>query len=125
MKLTNENIDDIMCSCIEGGVTSCWCSLMMPVGGKWLGQYYCEQISKGGAIEFTTSEPFEDDEDGNEKETYILDREKFDKGFELYLKEYGEKSVSGWDGEFDGCMVDAVVADTIVQLALFGEEVYG
>lgn len=124
MKLSKVDIDDIMSSAIEGGINY-WCCEMEPVGGKWLGQYYCEQISKGGAIEFTTNEPFEDDENGNEIETYVLDPEKFNKGFEMYLKKYGEKTLSDGKGNFDGCMVDALVADSIVQFALFGEEVYG
>ena len=49
--VTNEDIDDIMCIALEGGITPMWCTAVKPVGG-YLGQFASEQISRGGKLEF-------------------------------------------------------------------------
>lgn len=123
MLLSTNDIDDIMCTALEGGICY-WCD-GVTVEGEFLAKYASEQISRGGRLIFDLSEPYEDDENGNEIEKYTLTKEMFDKGFELYLRENGTKSVTDHKGEFDPCCVDADIADQIVQYALFGEVVYG
>lgn len=63
--------------------------------------------------------------DAEEDEIYELNLEKFLTGFKLWVAQgmdaYG--AVSG--REVDCGMIDAGDADSIIQLALFGEVVYG
>jgi len=122
--ITEQDVDDIMCTALEGGITY-WCSSARVVGGDYLGEYASDQISRGGGLILYVYEPYEDDEAGNEIDQYTLDRAKFDKGFEKYLAEYGRKSVTDEDGKFDPCQVDGDIADKIVQYALFGDIIYG
>lgn len=113
--VTAENIDDIMCAALEGGITY-WASCARVVG-DYLGEYASEQIARGGTLKIY------DSEDGKWHE---LDREKILAGIE---KAYncGFYSEYEWcDGtELDCCMVDAEVADAIVQCAIFGDVIYG
>lgn len=115
IKVTQQDIDDIMCSALEGGITYwCW---KAEVIGDYLGEYASEQISRGGKLKLYDSE---------EDEKYWLDRDKLLKGIKMayegnYYADYG------WcDGmTLDTCQVDAEVADCIVQLALFDDVIYG
>lgn len=84
-----------------------------------------EQIARGGELKIHVCEPF-DDED---TEWYTLNKEKFMKGLEMYLHdpryECLEKDVSNKYYTIDTTCIDAGCADTIIQYALFGEEVFG
>ena len=117
--LTQQDIDDIMVSALEGGINY-WCRRVV-VQGDYLGEYASEQISRGGKLAVWLDEPFEDD-----KTCYMLDRDKFLAGFKLWveqgLDEYGAVQK---DGTVDCCQIDAACADEIVQLALFGEVMFG
>jgi len=121
--LTDEDIDDIMCSALEGGITY-WCNKAEVAGGKYLGEYAHEQISRGGELIL---------HDYEAEEKYTLSKEKFIKGF-------GEFINAGYFGAIepeiknfrrtgrmliDGCNIDGDMADSIVQYALFDEIVYG
>jgi len=115
IKVTQEDIDDIMCSALEGGINY-WCN-KAEVVGEYLGEYASEQISRGGALKLY---------DAEEDEVYELTLEKLLNGIEKaydgnWFMEYG------WcDGaKLDPCQIDAEVADVIVQLALFDEVVFG
>lgn len=115
IKVTQEDIDDIMCSALEGGITY-WCN-KAEVVGEYLGEYASEQISRGGILLL---------HDAEEDEVYDLDLNHLLSGIKQayegnYFSEYE------WcDGKtIDTCQVDAEVADVIVQLALFDEVVYG
>ena len=115
VKVTAEDIDDIMCSAFEGGINY-WCR-KAEVVGDYLGEYASEQISRGGKVKLY---------DAEEDEVYELTLDKFLKGIEMaiqhnYYVEYG------WcDGTIiDTCQVDACVADVIIQLALFDDVIYG
>ena len=115
IKVTQEDIDDIMCAALEGGI-GYWC-YKAEVLGKYLGEFASEQISRGGTLKLYDSES---------GEKYWLDRDKLLKGIKLayaggYYADYG------WcDGHLlDCCQVDAEVADAIVQLALFDDVIYG
>lgn len=46
--LTQEDIDDIMCGALEGGITY-WCDEAKVVG-DYLGEYGSEQIARGGKL---------------------------------------------------------------------------
>ena len=46
--ITTEDIDDIMCSALEGGITY-WCC-RAEVVGDYLGDFASEQISRGGTL---------------------------------------------------------------------------
>ena len=115
IKVTTEDIDDIMCSALEGGITY-WC-YKADVVGEYLGEYASEQISRGGSLILY------DCECGDK---YELTRDMLLKGIKLAVDE-GYYEDYGWvcGDEIDTCCVDADVADAIVQLALFGEVVYG
>lgn len=99
--ITGQQIDDLMCSALEGGITY-WCNRVTVVGGKYLGEYASDQISRGGKLLI---------DDMEEKKTHILTLEKLLKAL---------KSEPSFDIEDH----DAGDADRIVQKALFGEVVY-
>ena len=115
IKVTQEDIDDIMCSALEGGITY-WCC-KAEVVGEYLGEYASEQISRGGTLKLY---------DSVEDEVYELTLADVLKGIQLAIQE-GYYTDYGWcDGEtLDTCQVDADVADCIIQFALFEEVVYG
>ena len=115
IKVTQEDIDDIMCSALEGGITY-WCC-RAEVVGEYLGEYGSEQISRGGTLKLY---------DSVEDEVYELTLADVLKGIQLAIQE-GYYADYGWcDGEtLDTCQVDADVADCIIQFALFDEVVYG
>ena len=113
--LTEEDIDDIMCCALEGGINY-WCC-EAEVVGEYLGEYGSEQISRGGKLKL---------HDAESDDVWELTLDKFLKGFKLWIEngrdEYGAlKSYGGVDtGE-----IDATCADEIVQFALFNEIVFG
>lgn len=120
--LTQEDIDDIMCGALEGGITY-WCDEAKVVG-DYLGEYGSEQIARGGKLRLHLLEPFDKDE----TEYYELDLEKFKKGVELWaITPVGCNCLEQMDGKirFDTCNADAIVCDAIIQYALFGTVVFG
>lgn len=131
--VTNEDIDDIMDSAMRG--CTYWCDRAEVVGGEYLGEYASEQVSRGGSLMFypTDDKPVK------------LTREKFEEGTKLFLtghietvfadnvfeklKSCTENGVTEQrNGEHAGRinpgMIDDNDADTILQLALFGEVIY-
>lgn len=116
IKVTQQDIDDIMCAALEGGICY-WCG-RAEVVGEYLGEYASEQISRGGTLKLY------DCEDMNE--VYELDRSKLLKGIKKAFEE-GYYSEYEWCNgtAIDTCQVDADVADVIVQIAIFDEVVYG
>lgn len=122
--VTEEDVDDIMCSALEGGITY-WCNAAKVPEDKRVASWGHEQIARGGELKIHACEPF-DDED---TEWYTLNKEKFMKGLEIYLHdpryECIEKDASNRCYTIDTTCIDAGCADTIIQYALFGEEVFG
>lgn len=118
--LTQQDIDDIMVSALEGGINY-WCRRVV-VHGDYLGEYASEQISRGGKLAIWLYGPFEDD-----KTCYMLDRDKFLAGFKLWLENAHANCdvIDNIDGSVDCGQIDAICADEIVQYALFGELVFG
>ena len=103
VKLTVEDIDDIMVAALEGGINY-WCSEAEAVEERRCADWGHEQIARGGAL------VLHDVEDIDEK------------WVEQGLDEYGAVQK---DGTVDCCQIDAACADEIVQLALFGEVTFG
>lgn len=115
--LSTEDIDDIMCGALEGGITY-WCN-NAEVVGEYLGEYGHEQIARGGILKI---------HDREENKDYELTKEKFLKGVALWAKEpIGCNCLEHVDGKlhFDTCNADAIVCDAIIQYAIFGDVIYG
>ena len=120
ISLTAEDIDDIMASALEGGI--CYWADRAVVAGEYLGEFASDQISRGGTLNIHLVEPF-DEEDNL---WYELNRDKFINGFKLWLESGGDVySAVTSDGAVDTYQIDGTCADCIVQLALFGEVVFG
>lgn len=115
--VTNEDIDDIMCSALEGGINY-WCC-KAEVIGEYLGEYGSEQISRGGMLKL---------HDLEEDAVYELTKEKFLKGLEKYLKKPTYLDILEFKGQevrLDTGYADAEVADVTIQYALFNDVIYG
>lgn len=108
--VTAQDIDDIICIAFEGGINY-WCYKAEVVGGKYLGEFASEQISRGGKLRLYIGEPFDDEN----SETYTFDLSDLLKGLEKYIEDVGHFDI-------DEC--DAEVADMIIQYTVFGELVY-
>jgi hypothetical protein len=121
LKVTREDMDDIMVSALEGGINY-WCERAEVVGGEYLGIFASEEIGKGGSLRLYDME---------QDATYILDGDKLLYGIKRYLEE-GNKpydillETADSDGykRLDCGMIDAIVSDIIIQYAVFGEVVY-
>lgn len=109
--ISNQLIDDILCTAFEGGINY-WCN-KVEVSGKYLGQYASDQISRDGKLFLF---------DAEEEKEYMLNKNKFIKGLRLAIKN-GYVSLN--DGTIDEANIDANIADIIVQYALFNEIIYG
>lgn len=119
IEVTAEDIDDILCGSLEGGSTHWF--YRVEVIGEYLGEYASEQISRGGKLKFHVDEPF----DESDTEWYELDKEKFLVGLQKWLNDYSDVGRVLYKNKLDCAEIDAGMADSIVQFALFGEEIYG
>ena len=115
--LTAEDIDDIMCAALEGGITY-WC-YRAEVVNAFLGEYASEQISRGGTIKLYVDPDFLDE---GEPRTYELTLKNFLYGVNRYVKEIYPGIVD--QGKLDVGNIDAPAADAIIQYAIFDEIVY-
>ena len=95
---------------VEGGINY-WCYKAEVVGGKYLGEFASDQISRGGKLRLYIGEPFDDEN----SETYTFDLSDLLKGLEKYIEDVGHFDI-------DEC--DAEIADMIIQYTVFGELVY-
>lgn len=115
VNLTQQDIDDIMVSALEGGITY-WCGCAKVVG-EMLGNYASEQISRGGALILHDTES---------SDKWELNLEKFLNGVKRWLQNNEDRyGAVASDGTFDPGEVDAEMSDLIVQYALFGKPVFG
>ena len=112
VNLTQQDIDDIMATALESGITY-WCCAVEVVGG-YLGEYASDQISRGGMLKLYDSES---------NDHYWLDRNDFLRGVKLYFEEGFHVKVE--NNRIDVADIDANDADCIIQFALFGEVIYG
>ena len=122
--VTNQDIDDIVCTALECGI-SYWAN-EAEVVGEYLGEYAHEQIARGGELIIHLDEPIK--EGGKTK--YTLTKANFLNGLRSYLND-GMKpyEITYWDNKnyeykLETGEVDAVVADMIIQYALFDEVVF-
>lgn len=119
VKITDEDIDDIMSIALDGGVTAAWCASACPAG-EYLGEYASDQISRGGTLIFTDIE---------EDEQYELTKDKLIKGITTFLCNAGDGRYLEPDElanmRINTLQIDAIDADAILQYALFGEIIYG
>ncbi len=114
IKVTSSEIDDIMCTAIEGGINY-WCESYYGSGGDFSLlpenqveiKYEWEHLVYGGYLTMI--------EDGNIE--HKLDQEKFMKGLQMYIDKHHVTTIDTGDIDADG-------ADCIVQYALFGELKY-
>ena len=106
IKVTQQDIDDIIATAFEGGITY-WCCKAEAVG-DYLGEFASEQISRGGTVRLY---------DSVEDATYDLTLENFMSGLTKAIEELWYDNY-GWYEEnyIDTCNVDADVAATIIQL---------
>lgn len=121
IQVTQQDIDDIMVAALEGGITY-WADAAVVPEDRRVADWGHEQIARGGVLRIHTTEPWDEDD----TEWFTLTREKLLNGIkQAYVGNY-YADYDWCDGQtLDCCQVDAEVADAIVQLALFGEVVYG
>lgn len=119
VRVTNGDVDDILDTAMMG--CTYWCRKAEPVGGRYLGQYANEQISRGGTLRFYPENPG----DGGPFE-FTLD--KFRDGFYKWFKNVRRKDYYLCDDEIENGLdcgkIDAEDADSILQYALFDDIVY-
>ena len=118
-KISNEDIDDIVCTALEGGI-GYWCS-RAEVVGEYLGEYASDQISRDGKLRLYDNES---DDVWELTKCKLLDgiTKAITNGILL------EDEWAKFDNEIitlDTCQVDAEVADAIIQFALFGKLIFG
>ena len=117
LTVTVQDIDDIMCAALEGGITY-WCCAANVVG-DYLGEYPHEQISRGGELEL---------HDAESDDKWVLTRDMLLSGIKQWA-EWGGEPVTCLaicdNGTLDTSEIDAEIADMIVQYAVFGEVVFG
>lgn len=114
--LSEEDIDDIMCGAIEGGINY-WAYKAEVVEDEYLGEFASEQISRGGSLRIY---------DREDDKIYILTLEKLLKGFSMAVSlGYDDGWIDIPENTVDTCCIDAHGCDAIVQLALFGDVIYG
>ncbi len=115
IKVTEQDIDDIITTAFEGGITY-WCC-KAEVVGDYLGEFASEQISRGGTVRLY---------DSVEDAVYDLTLENFMEGLTKAIEDNWYDEYGWYDGNsIDTCNVDADVADVIIQLALFDDVIYG
>ena len=117
--ISNEDIDDIVCTALEGGI-GYWC-YRAEVVGEYLGEYASDQISRGGTLKL---------HDAESDDVWSLDKTKLLNGISLaitngFLLEYEWAKFENEIITIDTCQIDAEVADAIIQYALFDELVFG
>jgi len=119
--ITVEDLMDIMDAAGYG--INGWADAILHVG-EWLGDDTCEHLANGGKVKICLREPIEK----GGKRSYEMDKEMLLKGIKMYLddddKPYEILYNNGVRTEIDTGDVDAVVADMMVQYALFGEIVF-
>lgn len=114
VRLTQENVNDILESAFNGGITY-WADDCEIVGER-LGEFASEQISRGGKLRI---------HDGEEDEWLELDIINFLEGFSKWAGEGYDRYHAIENGKVDTGEIDGECADCIIQFALFGEIIYG
>lgn len=118
VNITQEDIDEIMCTALEGGI-SYWCMYAQSImPDEWMKEnsivYLSDITGRGGDIVLTTV-------DGD----YVLTLKAFLTGVQMAIDD-DTIAIETINNEYriDTCMIDADIADVIIQYALFGKLVY-
>lgn len=109
IELTDENINDIMTSALEGSGITYWCDearVKSPKEGGKAWKYASDALTTGNYLLL---------HDVEEEKWHYLTLKKFLKGLALYVQE---------GGTLEATEIDGPAADTIVQLAIFGKPTY-
>lgn len=115
LTVTAEDIDDIVTTAFEGGINY-WCN-RAEVVGDYLGEFASDQISRGGVVLLY---------DAENDDVYELTLEKVLKGIQKACEGRWGHDNEWCNGEvIDTYNVDAMVADMIIQLALFDDVIFG
>lgn len=115
VEITQQDIDDIMCSALEGGINY-WCR-KAEVVGDYLGEYASEQISRGGSLILY---------DAESSDKWELTLDNFKDGLHQFLIDF-PNNIEGdeLNGYYiDPSNIDGCGADNIVQYALFGSLIF-
>lgn len=112
--LSQEDVDDIMCTALEGGITY-WCG-RVEVLGERVREMASEEISRGGTLRLY---------DAESDDAWDLNIEKFCNGFRLWMENGGDRYGAVNATRVDTSEIDGDMADMIIQYAIFGEVVFG
>ena len=114
IKVSDKDIDDILCAAFEGGI-SYWAIKARPKNDNFFGASYAsDAMTKGATIIIET-------DDGQSLE---LTKDKFMDGLQKAATRCNHLFKMEGDG-LDIGYIDANAADVIVQMAVFGEPIYG
>lgn len=116
VKIFKEDLEDILVTAFEGGINY-WCPLVEIIGEP-KGEDTIHHFVNGGVIRIWDNEDSE-----NPKDWKHYDIGKFSLT-EAIGKYANTDSSILYNDELDTGMIDADIADCIVQLAVFGELVY-
>lgn len=106
IRITNQQIDDMMTTALEGGINY-WCGqAIVAEQPKHSIEWASEAISRGGVLKLW---------DFEEEKWHLLDRTKFMQGVEKAINDDRGLSLNDFD---------SVDADRVIQYAIFGEQVY-
>lgn len=112
IEVTSEDINDIMCSAMEGGVTTLWVHQFEAKEGTWNSQFPSEHVGNGGTVIFHLGK------DGD----FEVTKQTLIDGFAKYIHTTNNLNFLYFDGrtiKVDTGQIDAIVADNIIQLGLF------
>ena len=116
VSLSEENIDDIMVSALEGGINY-WCREAEVIEEKRRGDWGHEQIARGGILIL---------HDAESSDKWELNLEKFLNGVKLWIQNGDDRyGALQKDRTLDTGEIDSEMADMIIQYALFGEVIFG
>lgn len=110
-KITDENLSDILVTAFEGGINY-WCCRASLKNPALIEGTAVTQLISGATLIL---------EDCESDDTWELCKEKLITGVEKYVNEEDSSIVDSHAKEIDCGMVDAIVADCIIQYAVFGE----
>lgn len=107
-KITQQDIDDIMSTALEGGINY-WCCKAEVAESQYYGEYASDQISRGGSLILY---------DAESDEFWRLTLDKLMRGITKAIESgyVASDNLDDWD---------AADADAIVQCGLFGDLVFG
>ena len=114
LKLTEDNIDDILVTAFEGGINY-WADSVEFVGEP-LGEYASRHLARGGNLRVHDSE---------ENIWHDLKFEDFCRGFRTWLESGGDIYGAISTVNIDTGEIDADCADAIIQYSIFGDVIYG